>query len=167
MLEIPLDGSRELTVTGGLPFFGGPGNNYSMHAIASMMALLRARPGAMGLVTANGWYLSKHATGVYSTRAPEPGQPVAPAEPARASPDAVPLALEAAGSATIETYTVVFGRDGGPSRGIVVGRLRDGRRFLANTPEAPDVAEALAATDAIGLEGVASHSGGVNLFDPA
>ena len=25
---------RGLTVTGGLPFFGGPGNNYSMHAIA-------------------------------------------------------------------------------------------------------------------------------------
>ena len=27
--------SRPLTVTGGLPFFGGPGNNYSMHAIVS------------------------------------------------------------------------------------------------------------------------------------
>ena len=29
------DDPRPLTVTGGLPFFGGPGNNYSMHAIVS------------------------------------------------------------------------------------------------------------------------------------
>ena len=38
--------SRSLTVTGGLPFFGGAGNNYSMHAIASMAERLRDDPGA-------------------------------------------------------------------------------------------------------------------------
>ena len=167
MLDIPSDGSRQLTVTGGLPFFGGPGNNYSMHAIASMMELLRARPGAKGLVTANGWYLSKHATGVYSTQPPDPGPRAKVVRPTQPSAGSVPLALEAEGPAAIETYTVVFGRDGGPSRGIVVGRLEDGRRFLANTPEAPAVAEALAATEAIGLEGVVSHSGGINIFDPS
>jgi acetyl-CoA C-acetyltransferase len=62
---------------------------------------------------------------------------------------------------------VLFGRDGGPSRGIVVGRLEDGRRFLANTPEDPGLAEALAGTEAIGGRGIASHSGGINLFDPS
>jgi hypothetical protein len=31
------DDTRPLTVTGGLPWFGGPGNNYSTHAIATMM----------------------------------------------------------------------------------------------------------------------------------
>jgi acetyl-CoA C-acetyltransferase len=166
MLEIPSDGSRPLTVTGGLPFFGGPGNNYSTHAIASMLELLRERPGAKGLVTANGWYLSKHATGVYSTQAPDPDRTAEPVRPREHSAGSVALALEAEGPATIETYTVLFERDGGPSRGIVVGRLEDGRRFLANTPEAPAVAEALAATEAIGLEGVVSHSGEINVFDP-
>lgn len=83
------------------------------------------------------------------------------------SAGSVALALEAEGLATIETYTVLFGRYGSPSRGIVVGRLEDGRRFLANTPEDPGLAESLAATEAIGLEGVFSHSGGVNLFDPS
>jgi acetyl-CoA C-acetyltransferase len=153
-------------VTGGLPFFGGPGNNYSTHAIASMLELLRERPGAKGLVTANGWYLSKHATGVYSTQAPDPDRTAEPVRPREHSAGSVALALEAEGPATIETYTVLFERDGGPSRGIVVGRLEDGRRFLANTPEAPAVAEALAATEAIGLEGVVSHSGEINVFDP-
>ena len=38
------DDPRPLTVTGGLPFFGGAGNNYSMHAIASMVRALRAQP---------------------------------------------------------------------------------------------------------------------------
>lgn len=54
-------------MTGGLPFFGGPGNNRSMRAIATMVSLLRARPGGYGLVTANGGLLSRHATGIYST----------------------------------------------------------------------------------------------------
>ena len=57
---------RGLTLTGGLPFFGGPGNNYSMHAIATLLPQLRARPQAFGLITANGGYVSKHATGIYS-----------------------------------------------------------------------------------------------------
>ena len=33
-LGIAPDDPRGLTLTGGLPFFGGAGNNYSMHAIA-------------------------------------------------------------------------------------------------------------------------------------
>ena len=35
---------RDLTVTGGLTFAGGPGNNYTSHAIASLMPRLRADP---------------------------------------------------------------------------------------------------------------------------
>ena len=58
---------RDLTVTGGLPYFGGPGNNYVMHSIAAMVERMRQRPGAFGLVTANGNYVTKHAAGLYST----------------------------------------------------------------------------------------------------
>ena len=63
-LGIAEDDPRALTVTGGLPFFGGAGNNYSMHAIASMVRALRADPGAYGLVGANGGFLSKYSVGV-------------------------------------------------------------------------------------------------------
>jgi acetyl-CoA C-acetyltransferase len=167
MLDIPSDGSRQLTVTGGLPFFGGPGNNYSTHAIASMMELLRKRPGAKGLVLSTGWYLSKYAIGVYSTQAPDPDRSPEPVRQREDPEPSVELSLEAHGPASVETYTVLFDRDGSPSRGIVVGRLEDGRRFLANTPENRALAEALAATEAIGRRGAVSHSGGVNLFDPS
>ena len=68
--------NRPLTTTGGLPFFGGAGNNYSMHAIASMVELLRKKKrkgsiDAKGLVIANGGVLSKHAMGIYGINAPD------------------------------------------------------------------------------------------------
>ena len=45
-LEIPAEDPRPLTLTGGLPYFGGPGNNYSMHAIAAAVERVRADPRA-------------------------------------------------------------------------------------------------------------------------
>jgi acetyl-CoA C-acetyltransferase len=53
-LGLGLDDPRGLTVTGGLPYAGGPGNNYVMHSIATMMGRLRAEPGSWGLCTGNG-----------------------------------------------------------------------------------------------------------------
>jgi len=67
VLGMALDDPRPLTLTGGLPFFGGPGNNYSTHGIAEMVHWLRAQPEpSYGVVGANGGYLSKHAVGVYA-----------------------------------------------------------------------------------------------------
>src|SRR4029450_1911402 len=57
----------------GLPWFGGPGNDYSTHAIATLMDRLRAEPGSFGLVHALGWVLTKHALGIYSTEPPPRG----------------------------------------------------------------------------------------------
>jgi acetyl-CoA C-acetyltransferase len=168
-------GPRPLTVTGGLPYHGGPGNNYSMHAIARMAERLRASPGSRGLVTALGWYLTKHAAGVYASGEPAPagvyasGEP-APAPEAAALPEPaakpVPLAPRAEGAATLETYTVLFERDGAPTGGIVVGRLEDGRRFLANLPEDRALLEAIVATEAVGLRGRVRPVDGRNEFDP-
>ncbi|MEO6988360.1 MAG: acetyl-CoA acetyltransferase, partial [Aquihabitans sp.] len=65
--ELGLGSDRQLTVTGGLSFAGGPWNNYVSHSIATMADVLRADEGSVGLVTGNGGYLSKHAFGVFST----------------------------------------------------------------------------------------------------
>jgi len=62
-----LEQPERLTVTGGLPFHGGPGNNYVLHSIAAMVEKLRRNQGKFGLVTANGGVVSKHSAGVYST----------------------------------------------------------------------------------------------------
>jgi hypothetical protein len=57
-LGLAHDDARGLTVTGGLPYFGGPGNNYVMHSIATMMDVLRGNPGKFGLLNASGWLRS-------------------------------------------------------------------------------------------------------------
>jgi len=46
------DPSRVPTITGGLTFGGGPGNNYVTHSIASMVDRLRSDSSSQGLVTA-------------------------------------------------------------------------------------------------------------------
>ena len=58
---------RPLTLTGGLGFAGGPGNNYVTHSIAAAVDACRRDPGSIGLVTALGWYITKHSVGLYST----------------------------------------------------------------------------------------------------
>jgi acetyl-CoA C-acetyltransferase len=131
-LGLAPDDRRGLTVTGGLPFFGGPGNNYSMHAIAETVQRARADPGSYGFVGANGGIMGKYSAGIYST-APAPWQPAAD-RGAQAEIDGWPApagARRADGWATIETYTVRHGRDG-TRAGIVVGRLEaGGGRFVA------------------------------------
>lgn len=147
-LGLAPDDPRGLTLTGGLPFFGGAGNNYSMHGIAETVQRARSAPGTYGLVGANGGMLSKHSVGVYST-APAPWRGDDSAE-LQAELDAAPApeqARHADGWATIETYTVQHRRGGGRT-GIVVGRLDDdGRRFIAATQAGDDEILALLASD--------------------
>jgi acetyl-CoA C-acetyltransferase len=127
---------RGLTVTGGLPFFGGAGNNYSMHAIAQMVRRLRDRPGAFGLVGANGGFLSKYSVGVYSAR-PAAWLPFDSADlqsriDRRRAPE---LDQGYVGEARIETYTIDYSA---PSpRAVVIGRTPSDARFVAaaETPE--------------------------------
>ena len=131
-LGLSADDPRGLTLTGGLPFFGGAGNNYSMHAIAETVHRARHSPGSYGFVGANGGVLSKYSAGVYCTT-PAAWTPDRSAG-LQAEIDSWPgpaQAPHADGQATIETYTVKHGRDGARTP-IVIGRLdADGRRFVA------------------------------------
>lgn len=171
---IAVDDPRPLTITGGLPFHGGAGNNYVMNSIASMADKLRAAPGTFGLVTANGGYLTKHSAGIYSTEAPAPAVGAVPwvrTDPAtyqsRIEATAHPRVEAApAGAATIETYTVTFGREGTPEVGIVVGRLDDGARFCAHVPQDPTLLDAMTQEDFLGVAGTVQSGSPVNRFAP-
>jgi acetyl-CoA C-acetyltransferase len=169
-LGLALDDPRGLTVTGGLPYFGGPGNNYALHSIAEMMGRLRDRPGAYGLCTANGWFLTKQSVGIYSTRPVEGDWRRQDPAVIQAAIDALPhpaIVDHPEGPATIETYTIVHSREG-PRMGIVIGRDSEGRRFVAQTPDDATTLANLESREGVGRTGVVSrHADGVrNLFVP-
>ena len=161
-LGIEYDDPRGLTVTGGLPYFGGAGNDYALHAVvqtahrlrelrdrradqqdASFAADDRAQPAGSphsphspyGLVTANGGIMSKYSVGVYTT-APTPWHP---GRSARLQAEvrgwaSAPTTRSPEGVCTISTYTIVP-RPDGSRLGIVVGETYDGDRFLARTSD--------------------------------
>jgi acetyl-CoA C-acetyltransferase len=150
------DDPRPLTVTGGLGFAGGPVNNYPTHAIARMVHELRGDPTSFGCTTALGWYITKHASAVWSASPPERGfRRVDPAT-SQARVDTLPR-REPAGrlddDVTIEATSVNFERDGSPVLGIVSALTDDGRRALANTRDA----DLLAALTSDAHEGRRAH----------
>ncbi len=163
-LSIDGDDPRGVTVTGGLPYAGGPASNYCAHSTAAMVARLRANPAKIGMVTGLGWYFTKHAALILSCAEPRKpfacehdGKPARPTSPVR-------VTEQADGAGTIETYSVVHGRDGEPHEGIVIGRLGDGSRFLAKTPR--EVLAAMESEEFVGRRGTVRAAEGFNLFDP-
>lgn len=159
--SLGIDQSRQLTQTGGLTFAGGPLNNYVSHSIAAMTDVLRADAGSVGLVTANGGYLTKHALGLYST------QP--PSEPFRAvdvqdAVDQIPTTTVAAdhtGPVTVEAYTVMHDADG-PSEGLFALRTAEGARTWGRSTERAALDQSLT-TETIGVNGDLDATGTVTL----
>jgi acetyl-CoA C-acetyltransferase len=134
-IGISEDDPRDLSVTGGLAYFGGPGNNYTMHAIVAVVNRIRQDSRLKAMVTANGWYNSKHAIGIYGA---EPSDylwedqdvsAVQKAIDAEALPDPIE---QASGILTIEAFMIRYDQDGRPERSTVIGRLQDGNRALAD-----------------------------------
>jgi acetyl-CoA C-acetyltransferase len=158
-LGMDADDPRPLTVTGGLPYFGGAGNNYSMHAIAAMIRRLRDNPGQHGLVAANGGFLSKYSVGVYSAR-PAPWRGFdSRALQAEVDAWAKPVTAPGEGKGVVETYTIDY--SGKAPVGTVIGRLTEGgARFVAMTdPENPEIVERMIAAEPIGATVAASLNG--------
>lgn len=166
-LGIAEDDPRDLTVTGGLVYFGGPGNSYVVMSICEMMNRLRGAPGAFGLVTANGNWVTKHSYGIYSTTPFEGRWERQSPAVLQAELDAMPLAPfteTPSGAATIETYTVMHDKSG-PAQGIVLGRLAStGQRFVANTPADAATLNDLQGRDSLGRPGRVESREGRNLF---
>ncbi len=151
--------ARPLTVTGGLPYAGGPGNNYSLHAIATMHDKLRAAPEAFGLILANGGWMSKEAVGLYSARKPDAFS--APAPPVKQC-EVVEIA-QSPSEGRLETYTLIPNRKG-PARAIAFGRTEDGRRFIAIA--APEAVHSLCRNDnQCGRKITVTSKSEINTFD--
>jgi acetyl-CoA C-acetyltransferase len=154
-IGLPIDRAgrpgRPLTVTGGLSFAGGPWNNYVSHALATMVGVLRANPDSLGLVTALGGYITKHALGLYATEPPAAGFRWADVQDQ--VDEQVPrreFAEAGEGAAVIESWVVEHDRDGGARRALAACLLDDGRRAWASSDDPDTVAELRSGTEQTG-----------------
>ena len=151
-LGLPIDGSKTLTVTGGLPYFGGPGNNYSLHALAEMTARLRGTS-QRALVTANGGQLSHHAAAVLANSPAIAGataldlQSEGPSVVDRETIPLVPM-CDTPEAGTIISYTVIYERKKNDIA-VVLAQTEQGERFLARS-EQPDIVVAMQQSCPIG-----------------
>ena len=143
-LGLGLGEPGRLTLTGGLPYFGGPGNNYTTHALAALFERMRGGGQGLGLVSALGWYATKHAIGLYGSSPPPRGFLEGDTADAQRRIDASALPVlplgetipvegsSAAGAeATVDASTVFYDRAGEPIAAPVYATLRDGRRLAA------------------------------------
>lgn len=126
---LSVDDPRGLTLTGGLPFFGGAGNNYSTHAIAEAVAKTRADRGSYALVGANGGWMSKYATGIYSTDPADWGA-ADRFEDVPLADNAIPQHRAEFARAKVETYTINHTKKG--CAAIFIGREPGGKRVCGN-----------------------------------
>ncbi len=151
-LNIAADDPRPLTIIGGLPFFGGAGNGYSLHAVARMARRLRGN-NQRGVVTANTGVLSKHALAVLSNapaidqehlpdwsvlEAPEFDLDSIPEKPISSTPT----------EGRLIAHTIIYQRNK-PDLAIALGETHQGERFLAHSLD-PAVASELHEQDVIG-----------------
>ncbi|HEY9564366.1 MAG TPA: crotonase/enoyl-CoA hydratase family protein, partial [Nocardioides sp.] len=138
-LGLPWDSpERPLSVTGGLTSAGGPGNNYGLHAVSTMMPMLRENPEQYGLSSSLGWYATKHALGVYS--ATPPSKAFAHLKPAFERPAPRPVRTELEGSAVVEAVTVSYDRAGDVEGAIVSAITPEGERVLLRRESPEDIA---------------------------
>ena len=162
------DNPRPLTQTGGMGFFGGPGNNYALHGIASLAENIAAGKLRNGMATGLGWLIHKYAIGIYSAlpcdrdlksddqedlQTPEVGD------------GPVPRVEAASGFGTIETYTVIYARDQSAETGLVYGTTETGLRFIANSPADAATFARLTGENLIGTRVRLSHDAarGINI----
>jgi len=131
--------TRPLTVTGGLPYFGGPASNYTTHALAELVTRLRLAPTSFGLVSGVGMIMQKHAMAIYSAT---PGLfPKSPCAESQRRLDASPqrtVTTTFSGKATVVAYGIWHERDGTPASGLCLCDTEDGRRTYARLKD-PDL----------------------------
>ncbi|MBK5100490.1 MAG: hypothetical protein JJE15_05780 [Desulfobacteraceae bacterium] len=157
------------TIIGGLPYFGGPGNHYSLHAICEMVRLLREFPEKKGVVQCLSWQMCKFAVGVYSGMRPNEFHLTPSEEYKHTIEDQFPnrtILEEARGKFILETYVVSFDKEERPFSAVVIANNEKGERIFAiNEHDAP-LMLSMTTNEPIGKKVVVRHdsSSGLNRF---
>jgi acetyl-CoA C-acetyltransferase len=152
-LDITDDDPRDLTLTGGLPFFGTPLSNYSLHAIINTVDSIRADPSLKVMVIANGGYNTKQSIGIYGSKPPK--IPWGARDDSKIQESILEKELpepieKASGQLRVEGYSIIYNRSGEPKRGIIIGTLKNKGRALAIVQEGSEILSYLETQEGIG-----------------
>ncbi|MCK5836838.1 MAG: hypothetical protein KAH09_06195, partial [Desulfobacula sp.] len=130
-----------------------PGNNYNLHAVATLAEKISTGERANGLVTALGWFMHKHAAGIYGAT-PSSGDltphDIIDQKENLIGNAPVNIKEQVTGTGTIETYTVIYATDQTPSYAVVYGKTQDNFRFIAGTHTHPDIFKQLTTENWVG-----------------
>jgi acetyl-CoA C-acetyltransferase len=154
-ISIVEDDPRNLTITGGLSFFGGPFSSYSMHSIVTAVDLIHKNPSMKIMILANGGYNTSESVGIYGNEPPP--KPWKEYEfhdiQQKITSKALPEPIEQAnGKLIIEAYTIIYDRKGLPEWGVVMGCLESGERTLAFIIADPAILLSLEQQELVGQE---------------
>ena len=168
--ELSLDSNddRPLTVTGGLPYFGGPGNAYTMFSSSEMVKKLRSNPNEYGMVTANSWFLTKHAINIFSCKPPQEidwKKDFIKLQSEINSREIKNFNIKPNGLGEVISYTIVQGRKN-LEYGIVIGELEDKSKFIANILGEQSFLKKLTENELLGIKGEVKHTSERNIFKP-
>lgn len=140
---------RDLTLTGGMSFAGGPYNNYVFQAVSRAAELLADRQGTTALVSCVSGLYTKQGFTVLAT---EPPQTPFSVQDVTAEVDAlepaIPVEDRPTGRGTIAAATILF-QDGKPERAVAVIDLPNAHRTVARC-SGPDVMTAFMTEEPIG-----------------
>jgi len=153
-LKIDLADPRPFSITGGLAYAGGPGNNYVMHALASAVTKLRENPTERILVTGVGMANTKHTATLLSHAENIPEDATGLTEyRLETNNQALELQTKATGNCSVVSYTIEYNREGDPVNVIYVLDTLDGKRAIANVVDPHEAATKILESEAIGKRG--------------
>ena len=157
---------KDLTVTGGLPYFGGPGNAYTMFSTTEMVRKLREKPESYGLITANSWFITKHAAVVLSTK---PSKSYEKIDNSLVQKDINSKMIKnftetPIGNGKIDTYTVINSRKG-LEFALIIGTLENGSRFIANSEKDEALLKRMINSEMLDRKVSVSQREGKNIFN--
>lgn len=149
--EIGLDDPRPISLTGALPFHGGPGSNYMSHSISAVVEGIRAGSFSSAMVTGVGMHMTKHVAGVWSGDRGDRG-PSSDSDPQRAVLDDVESPMirdEVDGTAQVDTASALHDRDGTAASVVAICTLPDNTRCYAISTDS-DVIDAVLSGEWVG-----------------
>lgn len=131
---VGLDLERDVTITGGMRFAGGPFNNYVLHTTGQLGRRLRASPDAFGLVSSVSGVLTKHAFSVWGSSPSATYRFTDVTDEVSRKTGTKTVDPGYTGTGLIAGYTVVYDKDAA-SHGVAVIDTDNGRRTIARTED--------------------------------